>query len=398
MANDQLRGLRRTYILMGVADGTVLPFIPLYLLQRGMSPAAIGLVLAASALAALVGGLGWAYLADRRISPERIVLAATFAAAGFALLMLVPVGGAVLGAVIVVLFLARSPLGLVDPITLRRLRTTSRTDYARIRLRMSAGWAASVVVAGAAYQVLGLHLVPIVYAPLSVVVGVWMWRRVRPEPGESPAVAAPPQVARMQRIPPAMLGFLGSCLLLGIALAATQNFLVLQINVLGGGALLVGAAAAFQALTEIPTMGYTHVLTERVSHRVLFAAGCAIYLVIFVAWAFATSALIAALLKLAVGVAFALTFVAAVMIANELVPARLRSTGQSLVRSAMFGAAPIVGAFGGGIVYGTFGARAMFLASTFVVAAAGAVAIVVVPSRKPAPAEEAVLATSGATP
>ena len=398
MPDDPIRGLRLTYVLMGVADGTLLPFIPLYLLQRGMSPAAIGFVLAASALAALAGGLGWAYLSDRRLSPERLVLAATFAAAACALLMVVPGSAAALGVVIVVLTIARSPLALVDPITLRRLRNTSRTDYARIRLRMSAGWAASVIVAGAAYQVVGLTLIPLVYAPLSVVLGLWIWRQVRPEVREVAAVGPARPAPRLQRIPLVMLGFLGSCLLLGISLAAPQIFLVVQIDVLGGGALLVGAAAAFQALTEIPTMGYTHVLTQRFGHRVLFAIGCAIYLVIFVAWAFVTSAFVAALLKLGVGVAFALTFVAAVMIANDLVPARLRATGQSLVKSALFGAAPIIGAFGGGVVYESLGARAMFLISTFVVAAAGVIAVAVIPARKAAPAEEPVLATSGATP
>jgi len=382
---------------MGVADGTLLPFIPLYLLQRGMSPAAIGLVLAASALAALVGGIAWAYLADRSLSPERLVLAATFVAAVASFLLVLP-GAAVLGVVIVVLSIARSPLALVDPITLRRLRSTSRTDYARIRLRMSAGWAASVVAAGAAYQALGLRLIPFIYAPLAVLLGIWMWTQVRPEPREAGAGEAPRPAVRVQRIPLAMLGFIGGCLFLGVALAATQNFLVVQISVLGGGALLVGAAAAFQALTEIPTMGYTHVLTQRVGHRVLFAIGCGIYLAVFVAWAFVSNPLVAALLKLVVGVAFALTYVAAVMIANDLVPARLRATGQSLVKSALFGAAPILGAFGGGIVFGAFGPRAMFLASTLIVAAAGVIAVLVVPARKPKAAEEPVLATSGATP
>ena len=396
MPDDQIRGLRRAYVLMGVADGTLLPFIPLYLLQRGMSPAAIGLVLAASALAALAGGLGWAYLADRRLSPERLVLTATFAAAACSLLMVVPGSGGVLGVVIVVVTIARSPLALVDPITLRRLRGSSRTDYARIRLRMSAGWAASVVVAGAAYQAAGMRLIPFVYAPLSVLLGLWIWRQVKPEPREGND--APVLALRVRRVPVAMLGFLMACLLLGVALAATQNFLTVQISALGGGALIVGAAAAFQALTEIPTMGYTHVLTNRFGHRVLFAVGCAIYLVIFVAWAFVTSAFLAALLKLAVGVAFALTFVAAVMIANDLVPARLRATGQALVKSVLFGAAPIIGAFGGGVVYGSLGPRAMFLASTFVVAAAGVIALVAVPARKPSSAEEQVLATSAATP
>src|SRR5256885_15388154 len=71
VARDQIQGLRRAYVLVGVADGTLLPFIPLYLLERGMSAAAIGAVLAASAAAAVAAGLGWAYLADRRFKPGR---------------------------------------------------------------------------------------------------------------------------------------------------------------------------------------------------------------------------------------------------------------------------------------------------------------------------------------
>jgi MFS family permease len=132
-------------------------------------------------------------------------------------------------------------------------------------------------------------------------------------------------------------------------------------------------------LTEIPTMGYTHVLTRHLSHSALFALGCAIYLAVFVAWALISSPLIVALLKLVIGVAFALTYVAAVTIANDLSPSRLRATGQALIKSVMFGLAPIIGAIGGGVVYGTLGARVMFLASTVIVAAAGAIALIAVP-------------------
>ena len=389
-----IRGLRWAYVLLGVADGTLLPFIPLYLLERRMSAAAIGLVLAASAAAAVAGSLGWAYLADRWVKPERLVVLAGIAAAATSML-LVPFGDAAiaLAVVIVVLTIARSPLTLLDPITLRKLRATSRTDYARIRLRMSAGWAASVIVSGAAYQVFGLRLIPFIYAPLALLFGLWAWRAIRPDADTPTLEPAPRAAVRVRAVPLAMVGFLGSCLLLGVSLAATQNFLVLQISDLGGGALLVGAAAAFQAVTEIPTMGYTHVLTRRFSHRVLFAIGCAIYLVTFVAWAFVSSALVAALLKLVIGIAFALTFVAAVMIANDLTPARLRATGQALMKAVLFGVAPIAGALGGGIVFEALGARVMFLAATVVVAVAGLLVMIAVPARARIQAEEPAVTT-----
>src|SRR2546428_10260842 len=60
--------------------------------------------------------------------------------------------------------------------------------------------------------------------------------------------------------------FRSSCFLLGASLAATQNFLTLQIDFLGGGAFLIGAAAAFQALAEIPTMAYMQVRKRSEEH------------------------------------------------------------------------------------------------------------------------------------
>jgi len=397
-----IRGIRWAFVLVGVADGTLLPYIPLYLLEHGLSAAAIGAVLAGMAVVWLFAGLAWGYLADHHVSPERILVAGTSAAAVLALALALTGEGTTLALVILALTFVRSPLTLLDAVALGKLRTMSRTGYARIRLRMSAGWALSAIGSGLIYQTFGLRLIPFFYAPLTALVALWIWRAVKPDASAVSSGTAVPLGKGLRRggIPLAMVGFLFSCLLLGVSLAATQNFVTLQINVLGGGALLVAAASAFQALTEIPTMGYTHVLTRYISHRALFALGCAIYVAVFIAWALIDNALVVALLKLVVGVAFALTYVASVTIANELSPARLRATGQALIKSTMFVLAPIIGALGGGIVYGALGARVMFLASTVVVAAAGAIALAVVPvlRRSVEPPRIAVEAAAPATP
>jgi PPP family 3-phenylpropionic acid transporter len=291
-----------------------------------------------------------------------------------------------LGAVIAILFVARSPFAMLDPITLQRLRETSRTRYARIRLRMSGGWAVSAVIAGAGYQFVGLKLMPFLYAVMVGVFGLWAWRALRP----AGAQRAP--VERTTTITPrgfstvslAMLAFSGVCLLLGVSSAAAQNFVTLRINFLGGGALLIGAAAAFQAVTEIPTMGFTHVLTRRFSNSTLFAIGSAIFVAVFLAWAVVTNPVALALLKFVTGVGFALTYVAAVLIADELWPARLRATGQVVIKSVMFGLAPIAGNFGGGYVYDTFGPAAMFVISAVLMGAAGIGAMLAVPAGRAA--------------
>jgi PPP family 3-phenylpropionic acid transporter len=383
-SNAATGGLNWAYVLMGVADATLLPFIPLYLYVRGLNAPQIGAVLAAAGAVSIVCGLGWAYLADRKVPAERMVVVAGASAAVMALLVALAGGSIALAVVLLGLWIARSPFALLDPIALGRLKEVARTRYARIRLRMSAGFALSAIVSGAAFQIFGLRLIPFAYAPLVAIFGLWVWHALMPTMRTRLPQTRPDggRRIRLPGVPIPMLGFLLSAFLLGAAWAATGNFLTLQINMLGGGALLIGAAAAFQALTEIPTMGYIHKLTRYLSHKALFAIGCAIYVVVFIAWAFIADALAAALLKLVIGVAFALTYVSAVVITDELSPANRRATGQALVKSVLFGVAPILGTFGGGIVYGAFGARTMFLASTSLAAAAGLIAMAVVPAER----------------
>jgi len=385
--SNPISHLNWTYVLVGIADGSLLTFIPLLLFERGLTAAQIGVVLAAAAGVSLVAGLVWGYLVDRGLRAERMLVFGSACAVIVALMLALTGGGVALALVVVALYVARSPLMLLDPIALRRLRTARRTDYARIRLRMSAGWAGSVVLSGGAFQALSLRLLPFVYAPLAAIVGLWVWRFIKPvevTPVAGDAIAHPAPMNA--RLPLAMVSFLLSLFLLGAALSATQNFLTVQIDILGGGAFLIGAASAFQALTEIPTMGYTHVLSRFASQKVLFAIGCAIYVVIFIAWAFTTNALVAALLKLVVGVAFALTYVAAVVITEELSPPHMRATSQALMKSVTFGLAPIFGALAGGFLYSAAGPRAMFLTSTALMLVAGVVVLIAVPTRRNAAA------------
>lgn len=386
--------LNWSYALVGVADGTLLTFVPLLLFQRGFDASLIGVVLGSAAAASLFAGLAWSYLADRSIRPELILAGSSAAAAAVAVIIGVASGTTAVAVAIVALWVARAPFMLLDPMALRRLEGTERVHYGRIRLRMSAGWAVSVVAAGALYQVAGVNQAPWVYAPLAALFAAWMWYSMRRSGSAPVTVVRSHAPLAPRRVPVSLLGFLASAFLLGAAMAATQNFLTLQIDVLGGGALLIGAAASFQALTEIPTMAYMHLLTRVLSQRVLFAIGCGTYMAMFLAWALVSSPVLAALIKLVAGVAFAFVYVSSVIIADDLSPAHLRATSQALVKSVMFGLAPIAGAVAGGIVYQTLGARVMFLGSIALVGAAGLIAVTIVRSpqatvaaMEPAPAE-----------
>jgi PPP family 3-phenylpropionic acid transporter len=382
--NPQIRRVNRAYVLVGVAEATFIPFLPVFLLQRGFGPALIGLVTSAAGLASFIAAPVWAQLADRGLRAERALVVACAAAAAVVLLAAVPNAPLLLAIVVIALWVARSPLAsLLDAIALQRLGSARTTGYARIRLRMSAGWAVSVIVAGGLVQVTGYWLIPFLYAPLIAVFAVWAWKNIGE--GAVPAATAPRArsgVKEMRQAIGALAGLLLSALLLGAAFGSTGNYITLQIDVLGGGALLVAAASAFQAFTEVPTMAYMHRLVDRFGTRRLYAAGCAIYFAVFFAWAFVTNPLWIALLRLVAGVGFGFIAVAAVLIADELVPAHLRATGQALVKSTMFGLAPIAGTLGGGLVYETLGPATLFIASAVLALAAGVATVTLTAARR----------------
>jgi MFS family permease len=365
---------RRLFTLLGAAEATMLPFFPLLLHERGLSPAEIGLVLGAMALSSFLGNPVWGYLSDRLLGPERAIVVSAGGSSLLALLLLpsFPASGFVV--VACVLSAWRSPLvTFADTIALERLPTNARHEYGRVRLWQSVGWSGAVLVWGAVLQTGSIKLVPALYAGMIVTVALLahfdLGRRRR-----SKRVVHVPEQPPGRRVPRALIAFLVSMFLVSAAFAATWNFLALRILDVGGGAFLVAVGASLQAAAEVPVMRATPRLSRRVGQRGLFVAGCAIYSAVFLVWAFLSDAAAISALRLVAGVGFALIYVGSVVIVDDLVPERLRATGQAWTKGIAFGLAPVAGNVFGGVLYEFAGARTMFVVSSLVAGVAGAIA------------------------
>jgi len=106
----------------------------------------------------------------------------------------------------------------------------------------------------------------------------------------------------------------------------------------------------------------------------IFAAGAAFYLLVYAVWAVVSDPLVLAATRAIAGLGFGLITVGAVVIADELVPERLRATGQAASKAISSGLAPIVGSVGGGLVFGYFGSRWFFVAAAILTALSALVA------------------------
>ena len=84
-------------------------------------------------------------------------------------------------------------------------------------------------------------------------------------------------------------------------------------------------------------------------------------MLVYAVWAVVANPAALAAMRIVGGLGFGLTSVAMVVIVDELVPVSLRATGQAAAKAVSMGFAPVVGLFGGGLVYGYLGAPALFV-------------------------------------
>jgi PPP family 3-phenylpropionic acid transporter len=368
----QLRRVQVLFTLVGIAEASILPFLPIVLQDRGLSAAEIGVVLSVAALAGFVSTPLWGHAADGRLGAEHALVLASVAAAVAAMPLALAHSLLALTIVVVLITAARSAMAsLTDAIALEHLGD-DRAQYGRVRLWLSLGWAISACVWGLALQWGSLGWLPWIYVACVLLVA---FAAYAVGGGRTLHDRSPAGTRRAMLI--ALAPFLVSLLLLFAAFNATFSFISLRIRDLGGGLFVVGAATALQALAEAPVMRITPRLNRVLGHRALYVVGSLFFIVSFVAWAFLDDPLAIALVKLVAGIGFALVYVGSVLLVDDLVPAALRGTGQGLAKAVTFGLSPILGSLAGGAIYDYAGPRALFLACAgAALVAAGSVSVI----------------------
>jgi len=354
--------VRALFLLLGAAESAFVPFIPLLLLDRGLDPQALGSALALMSAVGFASGPLWGYLADRVIGRERTLAVCLAGTVAGALLLAFAHGEAALTLTGSVAWFFRSPnMALADALALDRLGTHRRDLYGSVRLWMSASFAVGAIAWGAVIESAGIGVMAPLYAActaLNALLVMFVFRGRWPRP-----LRADPATRSMRAVvaAPAFMLFLVALFLSFAPYSATYNFAAVRIAALGGGAVFVGLAAGLQAAAEVPSMMATRRLAPRLRPAHLFAGGAAFYVIVYAVWAVVANPAVLAAMRVVAGLGFGLTAVAMVVIVDELVPASLRATGQAAAKAVSMGFAPVIGVFGGGLVYGYLGSASLFV-------------------------------------
>src|SRR4029077_8340473 len=153
------------FVVFGFVIAAFFPFFTIYLQGRGLSADQIGVVIAATALARIIGNPIWGHYADTRMGRLTAFQIGTVGAGVFAAAMNLVDGLAaitIVAAIIAAFWGATGPN--IDSIALVHRGDEAMADYGRLRGWMSASYALGCLVFGAILEVAGVEWAMPIYA------------------------------------------------------------------------------------------------------------------------------------------------------------------------------------------------------------------------------------------
>jgi oligosaccharide:H+ symporter len=345
------------YFLYFVGFAALGPFQALYFQHLGLSGDQIGLLMGFIPLVILLAAPFWTGLADAT-HRHRAVLLGTLAATAI-LAISVPLFRRpvwIFPVIGVYAFFAAPAMPLCDSATLAMLGGAA-DRYGRIRLWGTVGWGLAGPFVGALLQRWGLQWAFWIYGAALFLLLVPGSRLVF-GPRRSGTLFR--QGVRRLLTDKKWLFFLSLVMVGGISFSATNNYLAVLMESLGGSQTLTGVALTVSILSELPVMFFSYVLLRRLKSRGLFLLAVTVSAVRCLLYAVIGAPVGIVAVQLLHGLTSPALLVAGVNYAAENAPEGLGATAQGVFASVLMGIGGTVGNLLGGMLIERIGPAGMF--------------------------------------
>ena len=363
--------LALVYAALFLAAGWQLPLLPVWLAARGLDPAAIGMVLAASQIVRVVATPTATRLADRHGSLNGAIVAAALATLG-AIALLGTVSGFVpiLAAAAVAGFMSAPLLPLIEAYGLKGLALRARA-YGPVRMWGSVAFIVANLTGGLLLDVLApSNLIWLVLAGNCAVAAaaLTLVRLPREEPAHRRAAT------HNHLRQPAFLAIAAAVSLIQASHAVYYGFATLDWSAKGFGGTTIGVLWALGVVAEIVLFALAHRLPASVGPLTLIVTGAAGAMLRWIVTAFDPPLALLAPLQLLHALSFGATHLGTMMFLSRNAPEGGRAAAQGDIATAntlMMAAASALS----GLLYAAGGGYA-FLMMTALAGAGGIFALI----------------------
>jgi PPP family 3-phenylpropionic acid transporter len=362
-----------------LGSGIQLPFLPLWLKDRGLDAGEIGAILAAMTAIRVLSMPVGTFLADLHGHRRRVIVAgATTAFLCFLLMAAMPGFGTILlcGTLAAALFAPVPPLAEVLAIEGSRFHGL---DYGRIRLWASLSFLAGSLLSGAMLEVVATAQVIFLIAAAQGLAAA-LALVLPDDPPQASRDGRPVQVAAVAAVlaTPPFLIFMAAAGLGQASHGFIYAFGSVHWDSLGYGKLAIGGLWAVGVLAEVVMFAFSNRIHRRIGSVHLIAAGAACGLLRWLAIGAEPPLPVLFLAQLLHAGSFGFTHLGTMHYVRETVPENMRNTAQGVYAALSGGVLLAVSMWGAGPLYGSLGGRAYFVMAG---ASAAALALALVLAR-----------------
>lgn len=359
MANSlpywRLSGL---YFFYFSALGALLPFWSLYLQSLGLTPQAIGSLMALLMLTKLIGPNIWGWLADhgaKRLSLIQLgggltVLAFTgvFISNGYWWLM---------GVMLLFGFFWNAILPLLEAMTFSHLGKDNHR-YSQLRVWGSIGFIVSVICAGYFFQYYSIYWLPWIIWLL--LLGLWGSTLLIVDVPKHDHLEAKSSLWTVLK-QPSVIALLAVCFINQVSHGVYYTFYSIYLQDAGYSLTLIGKLWALGVIAEVLIFVLMHRLQVRFKLRHLFILSIALATVRWLLIGhYVDSLMLLMMAQLLHAASFGLYHATAIQYVHHYFTGRLQGRGQALYSSISFGAGGGVGAYLSGHLWEQIGATATY--------------------------------------
>jgi PPP family 3-phenylpropionic acid transporter len=350
------------FFLSLMGNGVLMPYLGLYLVNKGFTGAELALLLGALPLVKVFAQPIWGLLSDVYQIRRSILSFSLFGLAFFATLFTVMDDfSAILIALVVFSVLEAPYIPLGVTITLDYLEAGAQQDqFGLIRLWGSVGYILSTFLIGAIFIDALIDVLPFIFA--LVIGSTGLVSLLLPDQANTQLRPNWSGSFGILTQNPSFGLFLTGTAFIGATIGISGQYLALYLQDIQAAGWLIGLAIALQPIVEVPLMAQTKNLLARFGIPMALFAGLVVLPVRWSLYALIQQPLLILPVQFLHGFTImSMMVVGPIYVKNQL-PARWMATGQALYSTAFGGIGMSFGLFVAGYVYGFFGMQAVWIA------------------------------------